>query len=62
MVEQSYLDTTQVAKILGMSAGTLELWRRQGQGPAFHKFGRAVRYFVQDVNDWANEHGFKGAK
>lgn len=43
------LDTHQAAEILGVSPGTLENWRAQGQGPKFRKVGRLVRYRRGDL-------------
>ena len=40
-----FIDTTATAKILGIKKGTLEVWRHQGKGPEFCKFGRSVRYY-----------------
>jgi hypothetical protein len=34
---------------LGLSVATLRAWRLKGCGPAYLKFGRAVRYRVSDV-------------
>ena len=39
-----FIDTEAAAKILSVKRGTLEIWRHQGKGPKFHKFGRSVRY------------------
>lgn len=40
-----FIDTAATAEILGIKKGTLEIWRHQGKGPEFCKFGRSVRYF-----------------
>jgi|APSaa5957512622_1039677.scaffolds.fasta_scaffold360134_1 hypothetical protein len=40
-----FIDTEETAKILGIKKGTLEIWRHQGKGPEFCKFGRSVRYY-----------------
>jgi len=34
---------------------TLEVWRCQGKGPAFKKFGRLVRYSRADVAAWIEQ-------
>jgi excisionase family DNA binding protein len=49
------LTTEQAAPILGVKAGTLEVWRVQGRGPAFLKIGRAVRYRPQDLDRFISE-------
>lgn len=45
-----YLDTKQVAKLLGLSVGGLENMRRAGKGPKFVYVGRAVRYRRSDLD------------
>lgn len=40
-----FIKTGAAAKILGIKKGTLEVWRHQGKGPEFCKFGRSVRYY-----------------
>lgn len=47
-----YVTTRQLADILGVSVVSLELWRRQGRGPAYIRLGRAVRYDMADVETW----------
>jgi len=46
---QPTLTTAQAAARLGLGKHTLEIWRMRGQGPAFRKFGRLVRYEVADL-------------
>lgn len=43
------LTTTEAAKTLRLTKATLEAWRCRGGGPAFVKFGRAVRYRREDL-------------
>jgi hypothetical protein len=43
--QEDFIDTSKAAKILGIKKGTLEVWRHQGKGPKFYKFGRSVRYY-----------------
>ncbi|MCC6269638.1 MAG: helix-turn-helix domain-containing protein [Dehalococcoidia bacterium] len=43
------LTETQVANLLAMKVATLRAWRLNGRGPAYMKFGRAVRYRREDV-------------
>ncbi|MAP43867.1 MAG: hypothetical protein CMN59_07500 [Sphingobium sp.] len=40
----------EAAEYLGLSHRTLSRWRWAGKGPAFHKFGSAVRYSEKDLN------------
>lgn len=43
------LDTKQAAHRLGWSEGTLRKKRMTGEGPAFLKLGRSVRYAEKDL-------------
>lgn len=47
------VDTKGAAKILGLSAGTLEVWRCHGRGPRYRKIGRRVFYAVVDLEAFA---------
>ena len=38
-----------VAIRLGVSKAALRVWRRQGRGPVFCRFGKCVRYSPRDV-------------
>lgn len=44
------LTTKEAARELRVSKPTLEAWRCRGGGPAFVKFGRAVRYRREDLD------------
>jgi excisionase family DNA binding protein len=46
------LSTDQVAEYLGIAVNTLEKWRVQGKGPAYHKLGVFIRYRKSDVDAW----------
>jgi excisionase family DNA binding protein len=46
---RSLLTTEQAAAHLGLGKHTLEIWRMKGQGPAFRKLGRLVRYSAGDL-------------
>lgn len=50
----SYMTTREVAAFLGLSAGTLCVWRCQGKGPSYYKVGNAVRYKIDDIEAWKN--------
>ena len=54
-VKPLYMTTREVAAFLGLSAGTLRVWRCQGKGPSYYKVGNAVRYKIADVEAWKNE-------
>jgi predicted DNA-binding transcriptional regulator AlpA len=52
---QELLDTAAAAKVLGISPGTLRLWRyldRPDQ-PAFVRVGRLVKYQPSELARWA---------
>jgi len=42
-----------VGQLLGLSHRTLDRYRATGRGPAWYKFGGAVRYRRSDVIAWA---------
>jgi len=46
---EELLNTKQVAKLLGVSEGTLENWRSAGKGPKFQKLENCVRYRRSDL-------------
>lgn len=48
-----FLSTDDVARYLGLSSRTLERFRVEGRGPAYHKFGRAVKYRRDNLLEWA---------
>ena len=36
--------------------GTLAVWRCEGRGPQYTKFGHRVVYLGRDLNDWLDAH------
>lgn len=49
-----FLTEGDAARYLGLSPATLARWRSKGnQGPAFRKFGGAVRYSKVDIDMYA---------
>lgn len=46
---QHFLTEAQAAGILGLEPATLRQWRFLGRGPAYHKFGSAVRYDPREI-------------
>jgi len=43
----------QAAKYVGVSAGTLRLWRSEGKGPRYFRAGeKLVRYRKADLDAW----------
>jgi hypothetical protein len=48
-----FVDTEAAARHLALEAHTLECYRSLGGGPAYHKFGKWVRYAIYDLDAWA---------
>ena len=46
------MNETEAADRLGLAVATLRAWRHRGQGPRFVRFGRAVRYLMEDLGDY----------
>lgn len=46
------LNTAEAAEYLGLAENTLRIARIRGSGPAYRKFGRAVRYAVEDLTTY----------
>lgn len=50
------LNSSEAARILGTKPRTLESWRYRGCGPRYvFMSGRAVRYRIQDLEEWVEE-------
>jgi predicted DNA-binding transcriptional regulator AlpA len=49
----SYVSDGEAARILGLSRSYLRKLRSRGAGPSCAKFGKACRYRVGDLLDWA---------
>lgn len=50
-----FIDTEAAARFLDLQKNTLEIWRHRGEGPVFHKFGRAVRYSLDSLRAYADK-------
>ncbi len=50
----NYVRTHEAARLLGISARTLEKYRCHGTGPTFRKLGGRVVYAVDDLEAWAD--------
>jgi hypothetical protein len=48
-ITPTFLTQRELSELLRMPERTLEAWRLMQTGPSFLKFGRHVRYDVQDV-------------
>ena len=57
-VAPRYLTADEAAEFLRLSPRTLEKHRGIGGGPRYHKFGRAVRYAMSDLEAWAEARAF----
>lgn len=55
-------DEKEAARRLGVSVQTLRNWRSMGRGPAYYKFGRAVRYADKDIAAYVAEHRIETAR
>jgi excisionase family DNA binding protein len=51
-VQLKALTETEVAQRLGLSVATLRAWRMRHKGPRFVRFGRAVRYLAEDIEQF----------
>jgi hypothetical protein len=54
-VNEPFVDTVEAARFLGLAKSTLDTLRVRGGGPSFHKFGRAVRYHLSDLRQYAEQ-------
>ena len=52
-----FLTPREAAELLGLSVRQLAHLRRTGQGPDYYRFGRLVRYRLQDLLEWAETPG-----
>jgi predicted DNA-binding transcriptional regulator AlpA len=48
-----FLTPKMLAAQIGVSVKTLDRWRKEGNGPAFHKItNKRIRYYLPDVDAW----------
>ena len=50
--DESLLNESEAAKLLAVSARTLQAWRTKNAGPPFVRLGRAIRYRLKDLIEW----------
>jgi excisionase family DNA binding protein len=55
-----YITDREVARRLGLAVATLRGWRSAGEGPPFYRFGRAVRYRLDEVEAWVTGQKING--
>ena len=53
---QKYYRTTDPSLALIATAGTLAVWRHEGRGPPYTRFGNRVLYLGADLNLWLDKH------
>jgi predicted site-specific integrase-resolvase len=46
------LDSSKVARLLGVEVATLAAWRRRGYGPRWYRIGKQVKYAEADLRGW----------
>jgi hypothetical protein len=51
-----YVNEKEVHRITGIPIQTLRNFRCQGRGIPYSKFGRSVRYRLQDVHEFMEQH------
>lgn len=49
------MTTAEVATLLRTPVETVRYWRQVHKGPPSYKFGRQVRYDVDEVDEWINQ-------
>jgi len=52
---ENALNERQAARYLGVSAGTLRLWRSQGRSPVYFRAGKLIRFRRADLDAWIEE-------
>ena len=48
-----FMTMEELSEYLDIPSGTLYAWRHRNYGPPAHKFGGAIRFAVEDVDEWA---------
>lgn len=51
-----FFTPVQAADFVKLSWRTLERMRQTGEGPAFRRHGRYIRYHVDDLEAWSRSH------
>ena len=57
-MSDTYLNTDDAARFLGLSKQTLAKWRVEGGGPPYRKFGSHVAYRREDLEAFAEGNAF----
>ncbi|BBO72836.1 hypothetical protein DSCW_02530 [Desulfosarcina widdelii] len=53
--DENLVPDTEASVILNVAVQTVRNWRHKGAGPAYHKFGRAVRYRIRDLREYIRQ-------
>ena len=56
MTAKEFFNQIDLSRRWGISTRTLEQWRWRGEGPKFIKIGGSVRYRVEDVEAYEQQH------
>ena len=54
--QERLLSPADVASYLGVPLRTVYRWRSRGEGPRGYRVGRHVRYMLDDVDRWLEDH------
>ena len=55
MPRSPWINREQFADRIGVPENTVKWWAATGKGPKYRKFGRHVRYHIDDVLEWENQ-------
>lgn len=56
----AWLAPAELALRWNVTLRTLDRWRAAGRGPAWHRFGRGIRYHIDDLAAHEAQHRHKG--
>lgn len=54
--QSPFFTPAQAADFVKLSWRTLERMRQNGDGPAFRRHGRYIRYHIDDLEAWSRSH------
>ena len=55
-LQSPFYTPVQAADFIKLSWRTLERMRQNGEGPAYRKHGRYIRYHIDDLVSWSQAH------
>ena len=54
--DQTRFTAKEAADYLHLSPSTLAKWRMRGIGPAYHRVGKRIVYYIKtEISDWLHE-------